>query len=277
MKKKSETPELLVDFEATVRQEVVYLSGPMTGDADYVNKFDRAATVLRSDDYAVINPAETDPANGDWFDWMKQDVADILRTDLLVLLPGWEDSVGSRFERALAVATGVPVYEFEWHNEHDWTMRLLNPPNRITARSDLAELIGPFDEVMVKVTEVAEALTPQETLLQTADRIVSTDRQDDYGHPFDDFTRTGKMWAAILGIDDVSPEEVGLMMAALKISRLVNQYKDDSVVDLAGYAKTVSLVHERRLEQERALSSVDDWVERLDSIYGLSRVHGAES
>lgn len=37
-----------------------------------------------------------------------------------------------------------------------------------------------------------------ETILQEAQRLVHGDRQGSYGHPLDDYTRTGTMWGAIL-------------------------------------------------------------------------------
>lgn len=82
-----------------------------------------------------------------------------------------------------------------------------------------------------------------ETVLVEAERLVGGDRQMDYGHPRPDFARTGRMWGAILGIEDVSPEEVGLCMIALKLSREVNAHKRDNIVDMAGYARCVDLIH----------------------------------
>lgn len=79
-------------------------------------------------------------------------------------------------------------------------------------------------------------------VLEEAASLVYGDRNADYGHPLDDFTRTGKMWGALLGIE-VSPEMVGLMMMCVKISREVNKPKRDNMVDAAGYAATVELVH----------------------------------
>lgn len=84
-----------------------------------------------------------------------------------------------------------------------------------------------------------------ETILEEAQRLVHGNRGEDYGHPADDFTRTGRIWGAILGIPDVSPEHVGLCMAGVKISREVNAHKRDNLADLAGYAETVDMVHER--------------------------------
>lgn len=99
---------------------------------------------------------------------------------------------------------------------------------------------------------VIHALTGQpepevpETALEEAQRLVHGNRGEDYGHPADDFTRTGRMWGAILDRDDVPPELVGLCMAAVKISREVNKPKRDNRVDLAGYAETVEMIHQRR-------------------------------
>lgn len=61
-------------------------------------------------------------------------------------------------------------------------------------------------------------------------------RQAVYGHPRDDFKRTAGMWSALLGTE-VSAHQVALMMAMLKMSRLVSTPDHrDSVVDLIGYA-----------------------------------------
>ena len=87
-----------------------------------------------------------------------------------------------------------------------------------------------------------------ETVCQEADRLVIGDRQADYDHPLVDFTRTGRMWGAILEEwardpeQPVPPRLVGLCMAALKISREVHKHKRDNLVDGCGYFKTVDMV-----------------------------------
>jgi hypothetical protein len=84
-----------------------------------------------------------------------------------------------------------------------------------------------------------------ETILQEAQRLVHGDRQADYGHPLDDFTRTAAMWAAILG-HPVTAEQVGLCMIAVKVSRQCNHPKRDNMTDAAGYSATVQMCIEER-------------------------------
>ncbi len=83
----------------------------------------------------------------------------------------------------------------------------------------------------------------QPTILAEAEQLVYGPRQEQYGAPWIDFSRTGRMWGAILEEWRMSDREaidahlVALCMAALKISRIVQTpEKRDSWVDLAGYA-----------------------------------------
>ena len=86
-----------------------------------------------------------------------------------------------------------------------------------------------------------------ETILEEAQRLVHGPRQQAYGTPFSDFTRTGRLWGAILGLEkDVPPDRVALCLIAVKISREVNAAKRDSAVDIAGYAEALSLVRQEQ-------------------------------
>lgn len=86
-----------------------------------------------------------------------------------------------------------------------------------------------------------------ETILQEAQRLVYGDRQSAYGHPYDDYSRTARMWEAILGLPAyrITPNVACLMMAAVKISRQVNKPKRDNMTDLAGYAACAQMCAER--------------------------------
>lgn len=95
-------------------------------------------------------------------------------------------------------------------------------------------------------------------ILDSANQAVNTERNADYGDPTQDFARTARYWnehlCAILErkakrhpelvesmldymVDLVSTEDVAIMMALLKISRLSwSPEKEDHWIDLAGYA-----------------------------------------
>ena len=72
------------------------------------------------------------------------------------------------------------------------------------------------------------------TIADEAVALVYGDRQNSYGTPTEDFTRTGKIWSAILGAD-VSPKQVALCMVGVKLSREVHKPKRDNLVDGIGY------------------------------------------
>ena len=72
-------------------------------------------------------------------------------------------------------------------------------------------------------------------------------RQEDYGDAKDNFTAIGRMWGALLKIEDIPDWQVALMMDAFKSVRcFANPLKDDSWDDKSGY-----IHHARDLRPER--------------------------
>jgi len=71
-------------------------------------------------------------------------------------------------------------------------------------------------------------------------------RGESYGDPYEDFTRVTQA-AKALGIDLLSgPLHHSLYMVLVKISRLVQTpTHHDSIVDIAGYARTYEMVLEK--------------------------------
>jgi len=67
------------------------------------------------------------------------------------------------------------------------------------------------------------------------DEILSK-RQEEYGDADNNFLAIGRIWGALLGIEDIAPHEVALMMDALKSVRLFrNPFHEDSWNDKLGY------------------------------------------
>lgn len=98
--------------------------------------------------------------------------------------------------------------------------------------------LHPLEEVLrgVEQDQADRIQTERDRILDAARVAITGSRQRDYGSPEPGFTRTGKMWAAILGLEEITAEQVALCMAALKISRLAtNPSHRDSWVDGPGY------------------------------------------
>jgi hypothetical protein len=117
----------------------------------------------------------------------------------------------------------------------------------------------------------------EESILDEAKRIVHGERGENYGHPFEDFSRTAQIWSAVLDID-VTPEQVALCMIGVKISREVNRPKRDNIVDGAGYFETLEMVKQERSRRESMMAhpsnntSFINWHNANKDIYGVNSV-----
>lgn len=117
--------------------------------------------------------------------------------------------------------------------------------------------------------------------IQEAERVVTTDRQKDYGHPYDDFMRAMGMLNSLgyrFQLPDGSYRELTatdqpIIMTCVKLSREVNHHKWDNIVDIHGYMKCLEMVIERaqeicaasmRAEVEAASSSASVYPEHPD-------------
>jgi hypothetical protein len=87
------------------------------------------------------------------------------------------------------------------------------------------------------------------TCLEEAAKLVDGPRQEEYGHPADNFTKTLEA-AKALGVDPLSgPLHHALYMVLLKIARLVETPDHhDSIVDGPGYFRTYEKIIERMSE-----------------------------
>lgn len=193
----------------------LYLSGPMTIDPDHPAKFAKWAAHYRDQGFSVLSPPEMDHNTEGpimtYAQLMRKDVEIILEEDVtrMYMLPGFQKSPGCRLEKHLADMLDIAVYDVT--TGELWT----------------------------------------ENVLQEADRIVDADRGDEYGHPFIDFSKTSGMINALFKAklkSDFTPEDVSILMICVKLSRLANTMKRDSIVDIAGYAKTLDMVMTRRRE-----------------------------
>lgn len=94
--------------------KTIYLSGPMTGLPEFnYPAFHAAAAELRALGYQVENPAENpEPPCKTWAGYMRLALAQLVRCDITVRLPGWYNSRGAVVESSLARMLGMQVCDY---------------------------------------------------------------------------------------------------------------------------------------------------------------------
>lgn len=86
---------------------------------------------------------------------------------------------------------------------------------------------------------MARKKLPRQELLEEAIRLTTRDRNNSYGPPLQDFTRTAALWTALgfsFNGETIQPHHVAMAMNQLKLSRLAWQPENrDSWADASGY------------------------------------------
>lgn len=111
--------------------------------------------------------------------------------------------------------------------------------------------------------------------LKAAAECVCGSREDDYGSPEDNFSVIAALWTAYTGTD-ITPKDVAMMMALLKITRAKAGSKPDTYIDLAGYAACGAEISERDPKRTASTSDADEGTEagKTASCVKLQRMDG---
>jgi hypothetical protein len=264
-----------------MKKRRAYLSGPMSGYKDWnIPFFNEVAGILRSQNWEILNP-------GEWEEQQFRNHAECLRFDILqivqdkeidhiILLPGWQDSKGAVVEFVVAKALNLKCLEYvDYGDNGELKLRTLSEIelnsdrliDAILKRPDVLTIPNPMPLPPAQVEVAAKAVQdfwsvapstptpapPKESVCLEADRLVSGDRNADYGHPIVDFSRSAKIWEAILGFP-VSAPQVGLCMIGVKISRECNKHKRDNLTDICGYAKCTDMIADKIVENQATYS-----------------------
>lgn len=86
---------------------------------------------------------------------------------------------------------------------------------------------------------------PGEDHMAEANALVNGDRQAAYGSPRPAYEAQAQVWSGLLHHklrEPLTPEDVVLMLAGMKLTREVRKHKRDNVVDLHGYALVLAHV-----------------------------------
>lgn len=98
----------------------LYISGPMTGLPEFnFPAFYAAAAALRAKGLEVVNPAEINATtDGDWHQYLREDIKALCDCDGIVLLPGWEGSKGAHLELHVAHRLGLQIATLDRYLEN---------------------------------------------------------------------------------------------------------------------------------------------------------------
>ncbi len=89
---------------------------------------------------------------------------------------------------------------------------------------------------------------PGSSEMQEASQLVNGDRQAAYGSPRPSYEAQAKVWSGMLADklkEDLTAEDVVLLLAAMKLRRQAHKPKRDNVVDLHGYMLVYSHLGEQ--------------------------------
>lgn len=247
-----------------------YIAGPMTGLPDYNYAAFYAAEVRLSEYVTVLNPAkhfggdQTRPRE----QYLSAAIGVVLHSaDWVVVLPGWQNSPGARVEVHVAQSIGKPIYaledfieacdndvephalaiNFELHRGSEVAPELSENYLKAWSDSDAERHFGSWQPWpnLESAPLPEDELSPRADVLAEAQRLITGDRNNQYGPPTQDFKRSADM-AQALGyrrldpngeIVDLVPSDVAILISCVKLSRLMHQRtKRDNWTDLAGYA-----------------------------------------
>ena len=91
--------------------------------------------------------------------------------------------------------------------------------------------------------------------LDTAARIVTGQRQYEYGDKYQNHNNIAKLWSAYLDYN-ISAHDVAICMMLLKAARLKHRATEDCYIDMAGYAAIAGEINDR--EEDDTNTSVSD-------------------
>lgn len=213
-----------------------YLSGPMRGKPNHnYPLFYEAETALieflvgdgfasHDEGWEILNPARNfeGDTTKDTTTYMQADMAMVLGSDVLVLLPHWRESEGARREVQLGIWTGkrfMQAVRNDFEVEGDGFLSFHNIPT----------------------PTLEETPSPRASALDEAKQLITGDRNNQYGPPTQDFQRSADALNAYgyRGPDGrpLQAHDIAIMVMSVKLSRLMwTPEKRDHWVDIAGYA-----------------------------------------
>jgi hypothetical protein len=84
--------------------------------------------------------------------------------------------------------------------------------------------------------------------------LITGDRNQDYDHPFEDYTKVSEIFRSLTGVSLTVEEAVcfplAMKLARMRTARENNRWHHDSVVDAIGYLGCLGMINERKKTSE---------------------------
>ena len=113
---------------------------------------------------------------------------------------------------------------------------------------DTNKKVGTPTDTPTETDTPTDTPTTRAEILDAAKKIVTRDREKQYGKPEDNFAFIAEFWTTYIG-HPISSEDVAIMMALLKIARIRSgNYKTDSFIDGVGYLSLGGEISARNME-----------------------------
>lgn len=107
LQKLPETIDICSIVKASCRNGKIYISGPITGTNDYMERFAGRQLALEEEGYTVVNPAAVNaqlPENTAYEEYMQMAFLMLGMCDAIYMMKGWEQSCGAKREYEYACA-----------------------------------------------------------------------------------------------------------------------------------------------------------------------------
>ena len=127
----------------------------------------------------------------------------------------------------LSLPIGVFSLETKPNDHRYWEE---DAPHRLAIAKHILDAVG-----------CSPSQNENKSISDTAKSIVAGDRAKDYGDASESFARIAALWSAWKGIEFTS-WDVAMMMILLKVSRAKTSKKQDTLIDIIGYAECAEKV-----------------------------------
>ena len=91
-------------------------------------------------------------------------------------------------------------------------------------------------------------------ILKEASKLIGGDRNDDYGDKLTNHQNIAALWSVFLR-KNITPHDVAMCMALVKVARLMHAHKKDSYLDLAAYAAIAGEIEARTNKDNQSFES----------------------